>query len=82
MSTQTTRTRSQLVSRTDEGSLFGTVGSLLGVLVLIGLGLALYKSFDGDVMAILTWAWNGVISVIEWVADFFTNNSFFQNAVK
>ena len=82
MKTQETRIRSQLVSRGDEGGLVSTVLSLLSALVLIGLAIALYKSFDGDLLAILNWGWNWVIVAIEWVADAFAGNAFFQDAVK
>lgn len=80
--TRVTRTGSQLVSRSDVGSLFGTVGSLIGVILLIGLALALFNRFDGDVLSVLTWAGNGVFGFISWIADLFAGNSFFQQAVR
>lgn len=65
----------------DAGSLFGTVGSLIGVILLIGLALALFNRFDGDVLSILTWAGNGVFGFISWIAKVLSDNTFFQELV-
>ncbi len=69
-------------SHVDAGDLFSNVLSLVLVVVLVGLTLALYRSFDGDVMAMLTWAGNFIAGLVQTIADWFSSNPFFQDLVR
>lgn len=61
--------------------MFRFIGSLIGSLILAGLGLALLWAFDWDLAAIVQWAWRLGSSLIDLVAQWFTNASWFQQAV-
>lgn len=56
------------------------ISSLVSV-VVIGLALALLRSFDWDIAELLNWVWGFVIGLVESVADFFTGNKTFQKVV-
>lgn len=54
---------------------------IASTIVFIGLGLALLQAFNWDIGAIITWAYEGVMKLINAVADFFINLPIFQQVV-
>lgn len=55
--------------------------SALVSVVVVGLALALLRSFDWDIGELMNWAWSFVMTLVESVADFFTGNKTFQKVV-
>ena len=63
-------------------SILGLVKKVAFWLVLAGLGFALLRAFDGDVVAVLRFIGDKIVGAIRWVADLFSNNETFRESVK
>lgn len=59
----------------------GALKTIIELLFVLGLLAALFYILDGDVTAILEWAWNQFISLIDWVVDLISRNDLFRDFV-
>jgi len=59
----------------------GALANLIEVLFVLGLLAALVYMFGVDLGAVADWAWNQLVSLVNWFADFFTNNQLFRDFV-
>ncbi len=53
----------------------------VGTIILIGLGIALLNAFGWDFGAVVEWAVGLFLGLVNTVADWFTENTFFQRLV-
>jgi len=58
-----------------------TILSIVVGVILLGLVIALMRVFDWDLGALLNWIWSWITGLIDGIASFFQNNSWFQKAV-
>lgn len=50
-------------------------------IVLVGVGIAVLQAFDWDIGAVITWAYEGVMGLVNGVANFLGDNPTFQKIV-
>lgn len=61
-----------------KGTLSNKILRGLGILVLMGLAVALLRAFDFDPFGIIDWIFSWVGTVVSAIADFFGGNQYFK----
>lgn len=63
-------------------SIGNTILKVIGYFLLGGLLIALLRAFDFDPFGIIDWIWNIGTSILNKIADWFSNNDTFQNVTR
>ena len=53
-----------------------------GGLLVIGLAVAVLRTFNWDIFAFMAWVAQFAVSVVTYISDYFTQSEIFQNIFK